>query len=79
MLSPQMLINCRTNNFTCTDDSQVKMKDVLEQLKSVGVSEEGCNNYYANDELNCSKENRCKDCENGEDIHRTPVCKPKRF
>lgn len=23
--------------------------------------------------------NKCKDCENGEDIHQTPKCTPKRF
>lgn len=43
------------------------------------MSEEGCNNYYADEELNCSNLNKCKDCENGEDIHKTPICKPKRY
>ncbi len=45
----------------------------------VGVVEEGCNNYYANTEMSCSELNKCKDCENGEDINKPSICSPKRF
>lgn len=55
------------------------MSEVLKQLKEIGVSEEGCNNYYADEAQDCSNVNKCKDCENNEDIHRKPICKPKRF
>lgn len=48
-------------------------------MKTVGVSEEGCNNYYADVTADCSNLNKCKDCENGEDIHQKPVCSPKRY
>lgn len=81
VLSPQMVINCRDQSqvFSCTDDSQISMSKVLDQLISQGASEEGCNNYYANEAADCSNLNKCKDCENGEDIHQVPKCTPKRF
>ena len=43
------------------------------------MAEEGCNNYYANTEMSCSVLNKCKDCENGEDINKPSICSPKRF
>lgn len=55
------------------------MEKVLEQMKTNGVSEEGCNNYYGNLEQNCSQMNKCKDCENGEDIHKDSVCTQKKY
>lgn len=45
----------------------------------MGVSEEGCNNYYADTTKDCSHKNKCKDCENGEDIHKDSKCTPKKF
>lgn len=74
-----MLINCRDQEASCADDSKVAMDKVLDQLKNKGVSEEGCNNYYADFKQECSTLNKCKDCENGEDIHREPKCTPKRY
>ena len=55
------------------------MMAVLEDLKQNGVSEEGCNNYSANEQRDCSALNKCKDCANGEDIHREAVCSPYHF
>ena len=43
-----MLINCSEQQGDCKDESKISMEKVLEQLKTTGVSEEGCNNYYAN-------------------------------
>lgn len=76
-----MLINCRSPDieFTCDSDKNVVFEKLFEQVKTIGVSEEGCNNYYANVTADCSNLNKCKDCENGEDIHQTPVCYPKRY
>lgn len=54
-------------------------EDVLTQLKLEGVAEEGCNNYYGSTEMSCTLLNKCKDCENGEDINKPSVCSPKRF
>ncbi len=48
-------------------------------MKELGVSEEGCNNYYADTEKSCTNKHKCMDCENGEDIHKEPKCYAKRF
>lgn len=75
-----MLMNCQSEKFTCDKGQpEPSMEKILEHLKTMGVAEEGCNNYYANEELNCSNLNKCKDCENGEEIGREPICTPKRF
>lgn len=29
--------------------------------------------------MSCSELNKCKDCENGEDINKPSICSPKRF
>jgi hypothetical protein len=29
--------------------------------------------------MSCSLINKCKDCENGEDITKPSICSPKRF
>lgn len=72
-------MNCSGQDITCEDESKIDFEKVLEHLKNNGVAEEGCNNYYANTDKDCSAVNKCKDCENNEDIHRKPICKPKRF
>lgn len=82
VLSPQMVINCRDHqyqNFDCSDDASIEMPVVLEQLKNEGVSEEGCNNFYANTELNCSSLNKCKDCGVTDLQKQTSTCFPVRY
>lgn len=75
-----MAMNCAPFEFSCAvDGPQVKIEAVLDHLKQTGVSEEGCNNYYADEKRECSNLNKCKDCANGEDIHREAVCTPKHF
>lgn len=75
-----MLINCHGEQVECqTKEDQMNPEKVFEQLRETGVAEEGCNNYYANTEMACTELNRCKDCENGEDINRPSICSPKRF
>ena len=71
VLSPQMLMNCSQQEFSCDySKKNPEMEKVLSQLKENGVSEEGCNNYWADEERNCSHLNRCKDCSHGDsDIH----------
>ncbi len=79
VLSPQMLINCSPKDvdFSCEyNKSKIQIESVLKHLTDVGVTDESCNNYYASDEKNCSDLNICKDCHNGEDIHKKPVCTP---
>lgn len=79
VLSPQMLINCApdTIKFSCTyGATPVAIEEVFKHLQNFGVSDESCNNYFASDEKNCTALNQCKDCHNGEDIHKAPVCSP---
>lgn len=75
-----MLMNCHEEQIDCSGkEDALKPEAVFEQLKINGVAEEGCNNYYANTEMSCSQLNKCKDCENGEDINKPSICSPKRF
>lgn len=78
-LSPQMLINCATEEASCDYNKNFDITKGLQQLVDVGVVEEGCNNYYADDTQDCSSLNKCKDCENGEDIHHKTICHPKDY
>lgn len=73
-LSPQMLINCTDQPFNCQNADTFNIEGALDKLKTFGVSDESCNNYYASGTADCSNLNRCKDCANGEDIHKAPVC-----
>ena len=81
VLSPQMLMNCHSNQLNCSYKThQPKMLDVLAQLKNMGVSEEGCNNYYANTSKDCSALNKCKDCSpDMSDIHKDGKCTAKDY
>lgn len=79
VLSPQMLINCSPQDvdFSCEyNKSKISIETVLKHLTDNGVTDESCNNYHASDEKSCSDLNICKDCHNGEDIHKKPVCTP---
>lgn len=74
-LSPQMLINCAQQDFNCKNADAFNIEQTLDQLKTFGVAEESCNNYYADYTKDCSNMNKCKDCSNGEDIHKLSVCR----
>ena len=79
VLSPQMLMNCSEQEFSCDYSKAVPdMEKVLNQLKEQGVVEEGCNNFWANEERSCSNLNKCKDCQPGEDLHHFK-CYPKDY
>jgi len=43
------------------------------------MSEEGCNNYYANFDNECSSMNKCRDCANGEDLYNPTICFPTNY
>ena len=71
-LSPQMLISCHGEGFTCDKGDNFKVDGVLEKLKTVGVSDESCNNYRASDLHECTNYDKCSDVRNVEDIHVEP-------
>ena len=63
-------MNCTEQEFFCDYNKNVPdIEKVFEQVKDIGVSEEGCNNYWASEERACSNVNKCKDCSHGADIH----------
>lgn len=76
VLSPQMLIHTRPEkvDFSCNDSSKVNIEDILENLKTKGVSDEGCNNYFADDTLRKDKLAECMDCHNNENSSTIPKC-----
>jgi len=43
-----MLLNCSKSKFECSNNKlteKVNVEDLLEELKNLGIPEEGCNNY----------------------------------
>ena len=78
-LSPQMLMTCVADNDQRSCGYQTKAEDasiekILEKLKTEGLSDETCNNWYSDTARECDQQARCMDCANGEDIHNKPNC-----
>ena len=76
VLSPQNVVHKRPENsgYTCEDASKFNIETMFEHLKTQGVSDEGCNNWYADDKVRTDNLAECMDCHNGEDMHKDPVC-----
>lgn len=83
-LSPQMLMTCMADEDQRNCGYQEKAEDaniekLLEKLKTDGLSDETCNNWFANTTNKCDKLARCMDCANGEDIHNKPNCFSRNY
>jgi len=77
VLSPQMLIHTRPEDvdFKCaTGMPSLHIEKILNQLKVKGVSDEGCNNYYADDSRKTDRLAECMDCHNAEDRDQPLIC-----
>ena len=57
-LSPQMIVNCATSAHGCHGGN---MLSAYQLMKEVGVPEEGCMRYTAED-MECTDVNICRDC-----------------
>lgn len=84
VLSPQMLVTCVANSSiqTCDYPSKPETADLEEAMKLLekdGVSDETCNNWYANTIDKCTKKRKCMDCANEEDIHHEANCSPRDY
>lgn len=79
VLSPQMLMTCGSSetNRTCDYSEEANVKDVestLNHLLKDGISDESCNNWFANTTKACDNLAKCMDCMNGENIQNEPNC-----
>lgn len=83
-LSPQMLMSCRVpesdKNCNYRETAQATdLETVLNTLKTEGVADESCNNWYADTQSQCDKYALCKDCTNGEKLDNDTSCTPKDY
>lgn len=77
-----MLLNCRNPDIKleCAyGKNKIDMNDVLTKIKDLYIADDSCNNYTGDVKTECSKENKCKDCANGEKVDKEVLCAPIPF
>ena len=55
------------------------MADTLNRLVEFGISDESCNNWFADDTEVCTKKTKCMDCANGEDLGKKANCFSRNY
>ena len=83
-LSPQMMMLCSVAEADRKCDYRANASDtnlvaLLDSLKSKGIADESCNNWYADTTSKCDKYALCKDCQNGEVLTNETTCFPRDY